>query len=130
MLPNCADDTLLAELRTLITAGGRLPTLSDNAGKVAHLLLLSGPEAAEPYAVRARRLLRCLDEALYDGTLDSSDNELTDEQRLGLRILFGLHADYLDRSVRVRRATAGDFLVPGWEGRRLKDKAGTFYSRH
>jgi hypothetical protein len=132
VLPYCSDETLLKELASLVTAGGRLPTLAENASKVPHLLLLGTPDAAEPYRARANRLLQSIDAAILGGRLgDDADADLTVDQQYGLRILFGLQSDYRDTTAKVRRENAADFLVPGWLHKPgIRDRAGTFQRRH
>jgi hypothetical protein len=112
MLPAAADDLLRSELGILVTTGSRLPDLPQRQGQVPLLMYLARDKPGDSFHQAAVRLLSLLDRSLRD-CADSPDEEalLTDEESLGLRILFGLHPDYRDSSTMVRRENAAEYLI-------------------
>ena len=124
MLPFCTDEELLTELAVVVSAGWDLPSRVKR-----HLLLLADPGEALSYRQAAQRLLTMLDAALQQ---DADEHAvISDEDSLGLRILFGVHPNYrTEPSPVVRREQASEYLVPAWHNQPPHDRAATFQRRH
>lgn len=129
VLPYCSDDELLTELAAVVSTGWELPSREHRRRDVRQLLLLADPGEAQSYRQAAQRLLTMLDAALQQEA--DSDSILSEEDALGLRILFGVHPNYrTEPSPVVRREQASEYLVPAWHSRSPRDRAGTFQRRH
>jgi hypothetical protein len=121
-LPHCSEEILIEELDAAIHSGGRLGVDSEDASKVSHLLQLVGSEVGLAYRARAERLRALIDDAFEQ----AGDSEfITEDAHYGLRILFGLHPDYLDAKVSVREREAAPFL---WRNGEIKPQS--FHKRH
>lgn len=128
MLPFCTDEELLAELAVVVSVGWDLPSRATRAQDVRHLLLLADPGEALSYRQAAQQLLTMLDAALQQDTDDRP--VVSEEDALGLRILFGVHPNYrTEPSPVVRREQASEYLVPAWHYQPPRDRAGTFQRR-
>lgn len=121
-LPYCSEDILFKELDAVIHSGGRLGVDSEDPSKVAHLLQLVATEGALTYRARAERLRAMIDEA-FDEAGDS--DHINEDAHYGLRILFGLHPDYIDAQVNVREREAASFL---WRNGEIQQQS--FHRRH
>jgi hypothetical protein len=129
VLPYCSDDQLLAELVVVVSTGWALPSRPERSGDVRHLLLLADPGEALSYREGAQRFLTLLDLAMRQDGLE--EPIVSDDDALGLRILFGVHPNYrTELSPVVRREQASEYLVPSWHARPPRDRAGTFQRRH
>lgn len=128
-LPAVSDAELLAELRILITAGSRLPTLSAREPQLPSLLAFARASPSETFGTTARRLLEYVDRAFRSAERDPDESPIDAEDRsAGLRILFGTHPDYADQPVMVRRVSAAECLLP--RSRSASLKADSIYRTH
>jgi len=133
VLPYCRDDELLAELAVVQSAGWGLPSRPARASSIPHLLVLGDDRSGSSYAEAAQRLLVMLDDAIRSGAVEDERGEslVSEDEALGLRILFGTYPNYRAVGSPVtRRADASDFLVAGWQAEPPYDRAGTFQRRH
>lgn len=121
-LPYCSEEILIDELDATIHSGGRLGADSEDPSKVSHLLQLVGSEVGMAYRARAERLRVLIDDAFEQA---SDSDFITEDAHYGLRILFGLHPDYLDAKVSVREREAASFL---WRNGEIKPQS--FHRRH
>ncbi|MCW2538717.1 MAG: hypothetical protein JWN95_442 [Frankiales bacterium] len=127
MLPDTSDETLLSELTVIVTTGWNLPARPTRQEGVRHLLLLVPPPDSTSYRRAAQRLLVMIDVALRN----ADDSDLGEDDRIGCRILLGLHPEYrTETSPIVRRTEAAHYLVPNWRGKPPRDAAVAFQRRH
>ncbi len=121
MLPYCSDETLVEELMVVIHAGGRLGAAGQDPADVAHLLQMLGSERGLTYRSRAQALLSLIEDAFEAA---KKSDVITDESQYGLRILFGVHPDYIKDKMSVREREAAPYL---W---RREIKPESFRKRH
>lgn len=124
MLPEVSDDDLLGELGKVVEMGWALPERGHRAAEVRHLLLMVDRESALTYAESSSIFLRMLDEALVPDVI--GEDEPTQDQALGLRILLGTHPEYRYASAPMRRENAAEYL---WPDNRSAQVASSFHRR-